>query len=53
MEEVEPLREIMAAVSQEEGVTPFTVVKLGVEVTFKVILEVRAPPPVRLVPAIT
>ena len=53
MEEVEPFRETIAAVSQEEGATPFTVVKVGVEVTFKVMFPVKAPPPVRLVPAIT
>ena len=52
VEEVEPFKEVMAAKSQEEGVTPLTVVKLGVEVTFKVTSPVKVPPPVKLVPAI-
>ena len=53
VEEVEPFNEITEAVSQDEGVTPFTVVKVGVEVTLSVTFPVKAPPPTKLVPAIT
>ena len=53
MEEVEPFNEIKAAVSQEAGLIPLTVVNEGVEVTFKVTFPVKAPPPVSPVPAIT
>ena len=53
MEEVEPLMEVTAAVSQEAGLMLLIVVNEGVEVTLSVTFPVKAPPPVKLVPAIT
>ena len=45
--------EVTAAVSQEAGLMLLIVVNEGVEVTLSVTFPVKAPPPVKLVPAIT
>ena len=49
----EKFKEINEAVSQEAGLMLLIVVNVGVEVTLSVTFPVKAPPPIRLVPAIT